>query len=319
MNNATGNSKNSVGCLVAVDWGTSSFRLSLLDNEGAPLEQRVSGRGVAQMPREELLPFLRAEIDKLPGRARTLPVVLCGMAGSTIGLQNVPYQACPTDPQQLAASLAPLQGADLNAHIVPGLCARNAREGNGDGELEVMRGEETQIVGWLAQAREPQRQSSWLCLPGTHAKWVKIEEGRVQQFSTALTGELYALLSGHSVLVQGEQKFDSQVFEAGLAASDTLPPLSFGLFSVRTRMLDGRLPPQHSAAYLSGLLIGSEVRAQLESAEKHSTVHLIGDRHITELYQRALARHDIQGQLHDGADLAVQGLRQLYLRSNLHD
>lgn len=318
MNNPTGNISSDTGELVAVDWGTSSFRLSLLDGEGRLLEQRVSGRGVGQMRREELLPFLLGEIAKLPGRARTLPVILCGMVGSTIGLQNVPYQPCPVDPQQLAASLAPLENADLNACIVPGLSTRTA-----GGELEVMRGEETQIVGWLAQASEEERRSSWLCLPGTHAKWVNIEKGEVQQFSTAITGELYALLSNHSVLVQGDQKFSREAFDSGVAASDENPDLVFNLFSARTRVLDQRLPPSEAAAYLSGLLIGSEIRARLDLAsaapDADSTVHLIGDLHITELYHRALAHRGIGSRQYEGADLALNGLRQLYQQSRKHD
>lgn len=312
------NSQHSAGELVAVDWGTSSFRLSLLDGAGRLLEQRVSGRGVGQMRQEELLPFLHGEIAKLPGRARALPVILCGMAGSNIGLQNVPYHPCPVDPQQLAASLAPLEEADLNAHIIPGLSTRTA-----GGELEVMRGEETQIVGWLAQASEEERQSSWLCLPGTHAKWVNIEKGEVQQFSTAITGELYALLNKHSVLVQGEQKFSRQAFDSGVAASDENPDLAFNLFSTRTRVLDQRLPPSEAAAYLSGLLIGSEIRARFElesgAPGEDWTVHLIGDRHITELYQRALTRRDIGSRQYEGADLALSGLWQLYQQSGKYD
>ncbi len=300
------------GGLLAVDWGTSSFRLTAIDAAGKVQQQINSDRGVAQMPREQLLPFLQGEIAKLPENNRAWPIIICGMAGSTIGLQNVPYRDCPADPQQLAAALAPLQESDLNAFLVPGLCARTV--GN---ELEVMRGEETQIAGWLAQATDRELAHSWLCLPGTHAKWVEIKQGRVQGFSTAMTGELYALLSKHSVLVQGEQEFSDEAFEAGLNASSE--NLSFDLFSTRTRVLDQRLSPQHAAAYLSGLLIGGEIHAQLEALKEFAEAHLIGDRRITGLYRRALAGQDIQCREHDGAELAVKGLRQLYLRSEHHD
>lgn len=300
------------GGLLAVDWGTSSFRLSAIDAAGKVQQQINSDRGVAQMPREQLLPFMCGEIARLPEDNRAWPAIICGMAGSTIGLQNVPYRDCPADPQQLAASLAPLDAPDITAFLVPGLCARNA-----SGELEVMRGEETQIAGWLAQAGERELAHSWLCLPGTHAKWVEINQGRVQGFSTAMTGELYALLSKHSVLVQGEQEFSDDAFKSGLAASGE--NLSFNLFSTRTRVLDQRLPPHHAAAYLSGLLIGSEIRGQLQVLKNISEVQLIGDRRITDLYRRALAQQDIQGHRHDGAELAVKGLRQLYLRSNKND
>lgn len=302
--------------LVAVDWGSSSFRLSAIDGSGNLRQQRASARGVAQIPRARLLPFLRAEIASLPADMNRQPVVLCGMVGSSIGLQEVPYLPCPTDPTQLAASLIPLEVEDtgLDARIVPGLSARNAA-----GNLEVMRGEETQIVGWLAENPRRQVQSGWLCLPGTHAKWVKIENGQVQQFSTALTGELYALLGKHSVLVQGEQQFDQRAFDTGLAAGDEQNSLGFSLFSARTRVLDQKLLPRHSAAYLSGLLIGSEIHAQLDKLSGGSPVHLIGEGHITELYRNALARYDIQAHLYDGAELALRGLRELYLRSGNHD
>ncbi|WP_250463369.1 2-dehydro-3-deoxygalactonokinase [Microbulbifer litoralis] len=308
MSAITGNS----GGLLAVDWGTSSFRLSVLDAAGNVQQQSHSDRGVAQMPREQLLPYLCGEIAALPENARLLPVIICGMAGSTIGLQEVPYHRCPVDPQQLADALARLDSAELNASIVPGLCARNGR-----GELEVMRGEETQIAGWLAQASEAELGSSWLCLPGTHSKWVEIKQGRVQGFRTAMTGELYALLGKHSVLVQGEQEFSVEAFAAGRAAADD--NLSVDLFTARTRVLDQRLLPQHSAAYLSGLLIGAEIRAQRDALDSVAGVHLIGDRRITDLYQRALAGEDIESHRHDGAELALKGLWQLYLRSNSND
>ena len=314
--------QNNTGEFLAGDWGTSSFRLSLIGSDGKTRRQIISERGVAQMPQDALLPYLQGELARLPEGKRKLPIILCGMAGSSIGLQEVPYLPCPADPQQLGAALTPLDNGGLNARIVPGLSARTKT-----GELEVMRGEETQIAGWLAQASEEERRSSWLCLPGTHAKWSKIESGRIQQFSTALTGELYAILSRHSVLVQGQQQFSDRAFEAGLSASDENTSLSFGLFSTRTRQLDRKLAAAESAAYLSALLIGSEVRAQLElwatdaaaKPPENSKVHLIGDRRITGLYSQALARHQIRSAQHDGAELATQGLWQLYLRSNAHD
>ncbi|MFD1217434.1 2-dehydro-3-deoxygalactonokinase [Microbulbifer celer] len=305
--------------LLALDWGTSSFRLTVINDAGEERQQLHSDRGIAQISQQQLLPYLLEQIAALPEDLQALPVIICGMAGSTIGLQDVPYHTCPADPQQLANALAPLDGCELNASIVPGLSARNPD--NNNRELEVMRGEETQIVGWLAQASEKERQSSWLCLPGTHAKWVEIKQGRVQGFRTAMTGELYALLRKHSVLVQGEQTFSDKAFASGLAAKGE--SLSFDLFSTRTRVLDQRLSPQHSAAYLSGLLIGSEIRAlsgTLKSeAGNFTTVHLIGDQHITDLYCRGLAQQDIQSHQYDGAALAVKGLRQLYLQSNKHD
>lgn len=302
--------------LLAIDWGTSSFRLSALNASGKLLQQRISERGVAQMPRDDLQHFLQTEIASLPLEMRHLPVILCGMVGSSIGIQEVSYLPCPADPQQLAGALEPLnepleiQGTKLDTRIVPGLKARNDA-----GEREVMRGEESQIAGWLADADERQLQSSWLCLPGTHSKWARIKNGRVQHFRTAMTGELYAILKQHSVLVQGEQQFNADAFEAGLSASNEDQQLSFSLFSTRTRVLDQRLPQQNAAAYLSGLLIGSEVRTQLQTLPADITVHLIGDHHINDLYRRALAHCGIRSQSHDGADLALRGLRQLYLRS----
>jgi len=296
---------------IAIDWGTSSFRLRALDDRGNVIAQAESGSGVSRLGRNALLPFLQAEIAKLPEAAQSYPIIMCGMVGSNIGLQAVPYAQCPLDPATLAEQIEPLNStadSSLHASIVPGLSARN-----GTGELEVMRGEETQIVGWLAQADEAQKQQSLLCLPGTHAKWAQVRDGQVAGFHTAMTGEVYALLNEHSVLVQGEQQFDDAAFDAGVAASHSETAGSGALlqqlFSTRTRVLDGKLPAQHSSAYLSGLLIGSEIRHAVSANQAPMVVQLIGSERITRLYRKALQILGVDCQCHDGESLALAGLQ----------
>ena len=295
---------------IAIDWGTSSFRLRALDERGTLVAQSDSANGVSRLGRDGLRPFLQAEIARLPDAARAYPVILCGMIGSNIGLRAVPYAQCPLDPATLAdqmASISATQDESPRMHIVPGVCARGAT-----GELEVMRGEETQIIGWLQQADAAQKQRSLLCLPGTHAKWVQIRDGQIHAFTTAMTGELYALLSEHSVLVQGEQQFDDTAFLAGVEASRSDSTSSGALlqqlFSARTRVLDSKLHPQHSAAYLSGLLIGSEIRHAVAGENHPPAVQLIGSERITRLYRQALQSMEIECHCHDGESLALAGL-----------
>lgn len=294
----------------AIDWGTSSFRLRALDGSGRLVAQSDSANGVARLGRDGLLPFLQAAIAGLPDAARAYPIILCGMVGSNIGLQAVPYAQCPLDPATLADQIGSLSinQDDLPPlYIVPGVSARGTT-----GELEVMRGEETQIVGWLQQADAAQKRQSLLCLPGTHAKWAQVRNGQVEAFTTAMTGELYALLSEHSVLVQGEQQFDDAAFRAGVEASRNDSTnggaLLQQLFSARTRVLDGKLQQQHSAAYLSGLLIGSEVRHAIAGEVHPSAIQLIGSERITRLYRDALHCMEIDCQCHDGESLALAGL-----------
>jgi 2-dehydro-3-deoxygalactonokinase len=175
-----------------------------------------------------------------------------------------------------------------------------------------MRGEETQVVGWIARAEERRRGRWIVCHPGTHAKWIEILDGRVTRFVTAMTGELFAVLSRHSVLKTDAPADDAAAFDEGVAAAGDGGALASRLFTVRARVVSDRKPEASSASYLSGLLIGAEAASApaLLGVAPDTPVALVGEPGLCRWYARALG--DRPHTLHDGDKAALAGLRALH-------
>lgn len=224
------------------------------------------------------------------------PGALClmsGMVGSQQGWQPSAYCACPAGFDDIAAKLSWVEPGRIA--MVPGLCCEhpglpNCTEGAELATIpDVMRGEETQILGALEHL---QMHDGLLVLPGTHSKWVRVQGGKIQSFSTFMTGEIYALLRQHSVLARtlpadaGEIEIDWTAFDQGVAIAETAQSLLQSAFSVRTLSLFERLPAASRPSYLSGLVIGEEIRAQRLLV--NSSVVLVGAEGLTQRYQRAL-------------------------------
>jgi 2-dehydro-3-deoxygalactonokinase len=182
------------------------------------------------------------------------------------------------------------------------------------GEPDVMRGEETQILGWLVQRKE-RAENSILCLPGTHTKWAFMQGDTLQQFSTAFSGELFALLSEASMLVRGEQHFSREDFLRGVERSASGDALNHILFSVRSRVLTGQLVADHAESYLSGLIIGAEIAGFREHLADNIPVDIIGNAELACAYRAALEYHGIACRKHEGTALSFAGL--FHLAKNL--
>jgi 2-dehydro-3-deoxygalactonokinase len=295
---------------IAGDWGTSRLRLSLCESTGTMLAA-VDGPGIARLAETPAATFARlvAPWDAAHG---ALPAFLCGMVGSSLGWQTVPYLPCPARCDALAASALRIMDAGRPVLLLPGLSCRNRQDAP-----DRMRGEETQIAG--AQHLEPRLAEGrhLLCLPGTHSKWVLLADGRVQQFQTALTGELYDLLCRHSVLLGGALPTpDAAGFERGVTAAraDHQGGLLPQLFSTRSLQLAGELGKDQAAAYLSGLMIGHEILGmrRLFAAEWESAITLIGEPALTGLYAQALKAFGTTAQALDGEDASLAGLAQAH-------
>lgn len=280
--------------LIGLDWGSTSLRAMLIDGEGRVLEQRLSGKGASVLgggPAE-----FGAVLDSLIAdwREAALPVWGCGMVGSQHGWREVPYADCPADPATLAAGSLAVDWSGWPVRLLPGLRCR------ADGVPDIMRGEETQVVG--AVALDPTLgERTCFVLPGTHSKWAEVVDGKVQTFCTHMTGELFALLRKHSVLgklMRERAADDADGFGAGVRAArdDADTGLGHQLFSVRTLALMNDLPHQALAGYLSGLLIGHELRAGLRWREgrglKACRLVLIGEEPLTARYRQALDLFD---------------------------
>jgi 2-dehydro-3-deoxygalactonokinase len=297
---------------VGGDWGTSHLRLFLCDAQGAVLDSR-SGPGAADASGHfsDVFESLAADWE---GSLGTLPTVLCGMVGSSIGWVQAPYVGCPVIPEQIAEACVTLRSGSV--HIVPGLSCRNRFDAP-----DFLRGEETQILGAL-QLAPALRQGRWLlCLPGTHTKWALLADGFVREFLTSPTGELFSVVCEHSVLVgehgRRETSIDTAAFKKGLASFNAFPhaQLLHRLFECRSRQLSGELGAP--AAYLSGLLIASDIDGALRllsSSIDTRLVYVIGSSELTQLYATALASHGYEAFQVEGAAASRAGLAQVHRR-----
>jgi 2-dehydro-3-deoxygalactonokinase len=286
--------------LIAIDWGTSSLRAARLGAEGQVLESREFPRGILTVPPG----LFETVFNELFGDWMQDPDALClisGMAGSRQGWKEAPYCPCPAGFAELGQHLLWLQPGRIA--LVPGLSCL------GQDPLhtpDVMRGEEVQIFGALQLAG---RCTATLVLPGTHSKWVQVHDGRVTQFQTFMTGEVFALMSQHSILgktLNLTGVFDESAFLQGVDQSKPAGSVLNKLFAVRTLGLFERLAAAALPSYLSGLLIGEELRHQRGSTPAEPVI-LIGNDALTLRYTLALKHLGVACQSH-GTEATWAGL-----------
>lgn len=289
--------------LLACDWGTTNLRAWTLDAEGQVVGDRDFPLGVSKLGPGEAPRVFEGEVRPAL-EAQGLPAILCGMVGSNLGWTVAPYADCPTDLDDLARRLEPVDGPDW-IRIVPGV-----RSAGFNGQGDVMRGEETQLFGWLALNPHRAGGRQVVCHPGTHAKWMLVEDGRLTAFVTAMTGELFAVLGRHSVLRSEAPPDDMAAFDEGVAAAGEGDALAARLFTARARVVGLGRPAESTPSYLSGLLIGAEAAAvpRLLGLSGAEPVALLGDPRLCGLYARVLARRGIATETFDGEAAAVAGL-----------
>jgi 2-dehydro-3-deoxygalactonokinase len=289
--------------LLACDWGTTRLRAWVLSGDGSVARAASFDLGVGRLkPGEAAERFEREIRPRL--QATGLPAILCGMVGSELGWSPTPHLACPAT---LDDARAAVREVSPGVRIVPGLrCAGLA------GTPDVMRGEETQVFGWLEQAPERRRGRHLICHPGTHSKWILVEDGAVVRFATAMTGELFDLLRRHSVLRNEAEPTDGAAFAEGLEVGRSGLLLSAALFTVRGRRALGELSAAQASSYLSGVLIGAEVAAMpgrlWPEAER---IVLIGAPPLTGPYAQAMQALGREVATHDGDAAARVGLLAL--------
>jgi 2-dehydro-3-deoxygalactonokinase len=291
------------------DWGTSRLRLFLCGGDGAVLERR-EGPGIAEAGARAAQVFAGLTADW----PAAVPAILGGMVGSTIGWREAAYCACPAAPDTIAQAALRFEAptSDGNGRriaIVPGLSCTNA-----SGLFDVMRGEETQLLGALRLRPDLTHGRHLFCLPGTHAKWALIEDGTVTRFQTALSGELFALLSQHSVLARGAAAADPShpAFAAGVAAAGESAGLLHLLFSTRSRQLAGEIAKEDAASYLSGLIVGAEVEAALRLFPAKGPVVLVCTPALAALYDAVLQTQGRSAVALDGDAAVLAGLSLLH-------
>lgn len=250
-----------------IDWGSSNLRAWVFDARGNVL--RESKRSISlKEARAQGFATVFSDLKAQLGLSEGLPVVACGMIGAKDGWLEAPYVPCLATPKTIQNNS--LEMRENNLWILPGLS-------NATPVSDVMRGEETQICGAIAK-----NHSGLFCLPGTHSKWAEVEAGQITSFRTFVTGELFALSQAHAVWGQFAKKdtFDMEAFRLGLLATEDSPLLNT-LFQTRSRVLSGELSGAQSTWFLSGRLIGTEVKTA--NPDKHP-VTLLADHQLAELY-----------------------------------
>ncbi|OJA04854.1 2-keto-3-deoxy-galactonokinase [Halomonas sp. QHL1] len=297
---------------IAVDWGSSNLRAWGLDQHDQVIAQASSDKGMLSLKADEY----EAELERLVGdwlpTAGQIDVMVCGMAGARQGWLEAAYLPVPTQLDQLSqGAVTPTLTSDqLRVYLLPGLSQTRGIATH----FDVMRGEETQLAGLVADSPEF---TGLACLPGTHAKWATLEAGAVSGFSTYLTGELYQLLANQSVLrhsIGNDELQDPACCEAFISAVSEIyaAPETFSsrLFGLRAQdLLDGRLPAGDTrgavlAARLSGLAIGLELAGACRECPSDKPIMLIGNQALSQRYTLALNAIGYQTQHMDG-DLAV--------------
>jgi len=285
------------------DWGTSNFRLWLVDAEGRVLAETQSPEGMGGLAREQYEGVLEGHLTALSAPA-DLPVMIAGMAGARTGWIEVPYLDAPAKLATVAEGAFRAPHAGREVYILPGVCQRAPLPYN------VMRGEETQLAGAAAAGHA----DGLFCLPGTHSKWAELEGGTLTRFATIMTGELFDLLATKSILrlsVEASSPTTSANpdFIDGVATA-LEPGFAFtaSLFSIRAAALLADLKPDAAAARLSGLLIGHEIAGIGRDMTIDRPVRLIGSARLTELYGKALEIAGHTSQVLDGSHLVRDGL-----------
>ncbi|WP_454288874.1 2-dehydro-3-deoxygalactonokinase [Rhizobium arsenicireducens] len=285
-----------------VDWGTSNLRVWLVDAAAGVLGERQSPEGMGTLTPDRFAGVLETHLAALGG-APDLPVVVAGMAGARAGWIEAPYAETPAGLTDLHIQAVSAPGIDRDVRILPGVCQRGA------GAEDVMRGEETQLLGAVASGLC----DALFCLPGTHSKWVSLQEGRISRFTTAMTGELFQLISRQSILHLsiGEGRASAGHPAFGQAVEEALDPdfsLTTRLFSIRARGLLAGADEASAASRLSGLLLGAEIAAMRPRLGEGQCVQLIGSGALTELYAAALTLAGVETVSLDGGELVRKGL-----------
>jgi 2-dehydro-3-deoxygalactonokinase len=316
--------------LIGLDWGTSSLRGYLFAGDGGVIEAVTQPWGIQHLPAGGFPAAFRGLVGAWRQQWPDLPVLAAGMVGSRQGWREVPYVDCPADVGRIARGLLAFDSEAGRIYLVPGVIERGPLP-------NVLRGEETQVVGALARA-PALAADSLVVLPGTHAKWVQVRDGRIIGFETFMTGELFAVLREHSLLGRPAREAAAAAIDApareaafarGLAVARDSGPAGIAgrLFTTRSLYLTGELPPAATLDYLSGLLVGDEIRSASAGHRTASQevgpgggplppIVLIGDALLCERYREAFAAFGVT-QVEVVGDSAAAGLWQVAREAGL--
>ncbi len=289
---------------IAVDWGTSSFRLWLVADDDTVLAESRGAEGMLVAARtgfEAVLAKHLAAVHAPP----SLPVIICGMAGARGGWVEAGYIDTPASLSSIASAARPVGGQARDIRILPGLARRDPVH------PDVMRGEETQLLGAAGSFRA---REAMVCLPGTHSKWVSVDAGTVTGFSTYMTGELFDVITHHTILKQATEggailKADNPVFAAAVRTMAAQPGnLTRLLFGARSGQILHGLSPADATAHISGALIGAEIAGAMADVAAGTTIVLVATGRLQALYEAGFAALDLKSTTLDADSAVLKGL-----------
>ncbi|RZN02845.1 2-dehydro-3-deoxygalactonokinase [Bradyrhizobium genosp. SA-3] len=288
---------------VAVDWGTSSFRLWLIDRAGQVLAERRSGEGMLAAAKAGFPAVLQSHLAAIEAPDH-LPVLVCGMAGAKTGWVEAGYVDTPAPLAAILKQAALVPGEARDIRILPGIAQRDANA------PDVMRGEETQLLGALGLDAAGE---ALVCMPGTHSKWVRVKDGTVERFATFMTGELFSVVSRETILslaVAGaDDAEDVASFKAAVIAAFKTPAFAANLlFTARSRQLLFGGTPAAARETLSGTLIGVELGAGLSGTVPKAGVMLLASGRLATLYRLAFDALSVTVQPIDADEAVRRGL-----------
>lgn len=298
--------EHSLDTFVGINWGSTSFRAYLIGADGAALDEYAAPAGIATLDRDGMAALMRELASRW---SQCGPIYASGMIGSNVGWIEVPYAQAPAGCADLAAAAVSTQIGEVPLRIVPGIACRRSF----DGEPDVLRGEEIELIGFAAMRAV----NGWVALPGTHTKWARLENGRVADFFTSMSGEIFDRMTTKGLLasiVAGEAT-DGLEFLRGVSAGRARS-LSLGtlLFGARARVVRGELAKSDAASYIRGLLIGSEIADALAvyPTVGESIVPLIGNSALCRLYASALRTAGVSSEAIESRDACLLGFRALH-------
>jgi 2-dehydro-3-deoxygalactonokinase len=288
---------------VAVDWGTSSFRLWLVDQAGDVLGERRSHEGMMAAGKLGFPAVLQSHLEAV-GAPPGLPVVICGMAGARQGWVEAGYVDTPARLASVLEHAVPVPGQDRDIRILPGIAQRDPKA------PDVMRGEETQLLGALGVGAA---NDATVCMPGTHSKWVRVNGGAVERFATFMTGELFGAVTRETILshaVAGaDEAEDTDAFSSAVIAAFEWPAFAANLlFQVRSGQLLYGGKPSSAREKISGTLIGLELAGGLAGEIPKTGITLIASGRLQRLYQLAFKTVSVPVRSIGAEDAVRRGL-----------
>lgn len=299
-----------MSALIAIDWGTTSFRAYLMDRDGSVKDKVSSPDGIMQVGDREFETILFNKIGGWLTPGLNLPIIASGMITSRQGWIETPYLPCPANLTDLGGNLKKHTISKGQAiYFVPGVCQEKPIP-------NIMRGEETQMAGLNTD------QSTMAILPGTHSKWIQMEQGTITGFSTFMTGEIFAAITEHTIL--GRLMTDNKDPEAfsmgvhvGFSSRENTGGILSKLFSARAMPLMGMMYPESIGDYISGLLLGTEIKEAIQEGVKLENDPIIcGNNRLANRYRKALSYCSIQTKIGE-PDLAASGLYRIAKSANL--